>query len=683
MISSRSKSSEFQNYDVNDMYQTVLSKRDHSGFLNDIICRNSETLSTNLVDIQRIARQNSILTSLADDEMTIATIIPLKNIFDSFQDKVNYFYTLVNDPQLLQNVAFYVKGAYRKPKEFANAALQYFRQEPKEYNLFACVLFPSISGYFIAEEHLTFAYEFLNYLIQLGEIEFARPLIASFFSSSILFIETFWQNFMTKAAEIRNRPSLKQLYDILISTLSITIRYLSPFHTALSMDLLTSDPNCFCQVFFLKVLLQSFTTYASSNPLINTVKVSKTQILQLFNFICNNTDTKSFDMLANTFGQSVSSLCEPTSFVEYTVKGAIPYIFSPVETVLAVNIFKQMPTFEGSKIDVSRLQNYSRISSFKPGVIDVYFPLPPKLPVTAVLFCDDNITVGEPPKEISRQWLSLSKMAGNEGLDPLNVIMQIDNLDQFDTPKKLEIRKYASQMITDELKKYAVEAALSNLIQSEQLFETCLVRLTQKSRLIEISDSQNRFGSILNIAIAKKLTFLPADCPRNVLLPSLAILDVSNEEDQKLYDLLEQKEVFDRVARKITRKEQKYKNFVRNNEEKLENFARIMDSLDEKSLGERMWVIAEVVNSLSLICESDDWLMTLFFFVIARSNSTCFLHTYIGINAFKALQQVKFAQLPRRLQDAWAKLSKQVDILLKQKRLFTDEFIEKYSMFVK
>ena len=105
MISSRSKSSEFQNYDVNDMYQTVLSKRDHSGFLNDIICRNSETLSTNLVDIQRIARQNSILTSLADDEMTIATIIPLKNIFDSFQDKVNYFYTLVNDPQLLQNVA--------------------------------------------------------------------------------------------------------------------------------------------------------------------------------------------------------------------------------------------------------------------------------------------------------------------------------------------------------------------------------------------------------------------------------------------------------------------------------------------------------------------------------------------------------------------------------------------------
>ena len=665
------------------LYQNVLKKKEHALFLRETVQRNSnEKPQEKIIEIMNKARKVAILNSLSIDELSVTTSVPIKNVIASLNSKPTYFFSFLAEPLLGQNVSQYIKMIYKNPEQFADAFIEYFSTDSSQKTLFISLLFPAICGYFVGEEHLTFAYQVLNYLVQMGHYVFAKPLFLSFYMSSLLFIDTFWDHFFTEVDHLKNKPSMKDLYNIILDTLKSTVRYLSPLHTALSMDLLTTNIDLFIEVFFIKFLFNSFQIYANENPTLKNMKVGKTQILRIVNFFSNNVDSDAFDAVREAFMQGVSSLCEPSCIVDYTPKGAIPFVFSPLEAVLLIKIVKKMPASSGKSTDLNRIKNQQKLSSFMPCAVDAYFNTKKK-GFSAVLFCDKIIDTPEPSKETSRNWLHLKKRCAFADADASKMIYECKLKDPQDTNEDQEIKKYIAKISTPEFKIYAMKQTLNELTESEQLFETCLVRLSQKGHLNELIDSLNRYEVVVTRYVNKKYTSLPPECPREFFTCAEAIDGLQIKEDEKLVSLIEKKKLFDTIVHKLTLKDNSYKSFIKKYDQIITKHSYVLDKLDEKSLGERMWVICDVVDMITQVIKKEEWLLPTFFHVLDKSKATSFFHTYLSINQYKSLQPNNFVKLPERLQQTWRRLSQQIDKLFKHKMTFPEEFVQEVMLFIK
>jgi len=641
----------------------------------------SELTKQGLINLVAQSRNNFLKEILLDSKIELNSLISAKDIVSTLALKPESLLSIVGDPQFSQNASAYIKAAYRNHEAFATAIIQTFREDPSYSVLFARLVFPSICSYFLCDEQQYFAYQFLNFLIMLGEVEFAIPYLLSFYNSSILFLETFWDMFSKITAMNRNKPSLFELLNTITKALGFALPYFSPYQISISLDLINTNPERFLSVFFLDFLFSSFVSYTSNHPLINSSKVSKDQIHEVLLYISKSINNEFYDNLCSVFFSNASSKAAPPSFIEYTHNGVIPCILSPIEATLLFKVFKNMTTVVKKPYDLSRVPNSQKTKLFLPGIIEIFLPSNKPSVNHFVIFSDNKMDVPSVPKEYERELKSIMAECESSGVQFVSLIKNINKVVTTDSPKAQKLKNIIKKHLTKDFLKYSLICTFNEFIIKEQLFELFMIRQHQRNEINNMILRVSSFGEILSFSIVRSIPVLPNLGNNDYFGGIKALEKCSVDEDlNKLIPIISNSQ---NVTQSLEFPDnQEFSLFIQKHKKRVLSLIKYFNRMEEIGIGDRLFLIHHLLKAITASSPKTEWIFPMFVFLLTNSNSKVLIHTYATIKRHAYHKSNDISQISAEIWESWKFICLNIDKAIKSKDRFIGDLNTALEAFI-
>lgn len=637
---------------------------------------------TQLLKIQKVARDNCIFLSMLNEKEKLTDYVTLKEVFDSLTQNVQTLSGAIGDAQIYQRVTEIIKSLYINIGQFADAVRQYLTLFPKQSYFFTNIVFPAVSGHFISEESLVFGYEFINELMAITDISFVAPFIVIFYNSSFIFINVFWSKFIEDVEDMPHKPSLNELFKVVVRSLSISLKYFTPYHSSLTADLFSSNIETFSKIFFMDFLLSTYKYYAKNNPSLMTNMFTYEQLKSLFAFVRKNTNSDYFQVISKSILENLSSVVVPMSFVSFTGKGQKPLILSTLELSLILDIVPYMTLYRGKQFKI--FENKSQKSqTFMPCSFVIYFAVTVPPNPRNIIFKPRQEVTRVRHQEHNSIWSYVLNVIADEYIQPLHVLQYYNINEPTDNQVIKKAKAIIAEHICPELIWHAVRSTKQRINQVGEYFEAFLSKRTNVKLLDDYYSRVQLISDVYKISIAKKFYAMPPDCSRESFSEALALSKIRLNDDAPNYLLLLQdKDIFDHNIQKIRPKNSlQFRKYVEKNEKHILLFSKKLNLLDQMSLGERLWVIADVIESLMMLDIEKTWFVPLFILIFYKSKATCFFQTFIAISKVKTSYSSTYTAIYDKIQDNWREIVVPIEKMLFTWKEFPEQFVSEIKRF--
>ena len=651
-----------------------------------------EKMNVLLVGIEEVARRN-YLRSFAFDPWNplINDTIAISTIVSALQSQAKKSVSVICQPSFHQMISYAIKDLYFNPGEFVPYIYEYFKRNKSEFGVFVNLTFPALYGFFNVEELSIFALDLLNELMDLDDLEFLKYFAISFFSSSVVFTDVFWKQFfeMVNAHGQRLRPSIAQLYQYLVKCLKQTVKYMSPHHIQFALSYMTRYPEQFCECFFEGYLLSTFEVWMKYNPGVSSSKVKHEDMATLLKYIKSQIDGDIFQDIFRTFTKNSFALFETTSFASRVQTAVELILLSGYEEVLLSKLFLSVPLTAAKVVSWERLElkgaQAQALKSLDCFIIDIHMTSkslpqpPPSEEPEHILFNFQKQPLVNVTEEHKRMMETLSEHCSIYGLNPLQVIIQADQKLKTDTFFD-KLMKDKVKITTTEFKEYVLSHFYNENVSAEDVFEDFFLRLQTAQQLEDIKQHLVHYGEIVEQKLAEKLRGV-AD---GSVFPSYSLREelnacAENEQTEEFISLKRLQGQFQLALEDYSHDDPEYQDFTQRMKELLAPLHYSMSRLDELPIGEHLFIICNVFNSLDSLCQQQvDWVKALLWTVFARAKCLCLFTTLLKIFRFKNTHQNEVSRLSNETQYAWNQIHEFFFDLISS----SDKFDEKQRMAI-
>ena len=544
-----------------------------------------------LINLQFCSRRYFIRFFSFFSSFPLSQQLANENILDAFSPVPVAFLEILNDNEFFQKLKNGIIDIYEKPTEFAKATVSFLDKNRNKIPIFANIIVPSIFGFFLSEEQIANAFDFLNEVFNIAGYNFAKPFLLSFLAASFVFIDIFWENFY-KNIQGDFKPSLAQLNVILLKTLNESVSYLSSLHIQLLINVLCQNPRDFCDLFFDSFLLRTFEPFHFNS------RITFQNMSMLFHYI----QSKNMNEINECFSTQVFTNYELLSFGNTETI----LVLSPIEASILYHVLIEFNPDKYNESDLTSNPNLD-FNIYNPGCFEMNelaSTSTNKLTETA------NKQVKIDNKIIFNQIFIESER------------LQFDPLLLFNKNKKNNPKDTRTLRIFK--KKYKIYLDKSGKLEFLQYYNQILIEkeraiqdlLLQKNISHQLDDLAYR---IKNQAIRFDPQFCTKFDPTNpkveyyYLLYSLKL----NDADPKYTNAIKKyKNIFSkifldyslfnkqsRINNDISTISLTYSSFYSQIEKYLDDLKKIILYMDQMEFGSKLLAIDNVLQSLAIICQ--------------------------------------------------------------------------------
>lgn len=652
--------------DSGELYEVVtdLNRRIESLTSNSQI---DSTVSDEINQIQRISRNNYILNFTFDQKLPLTTFISLEKIFESIRAEPKTFTYVIPNTNVLSCLNAGVNYAYTNPHIFAQYLAEYFESNPLHVPLFAYITFPALFGFFISEEQLPIAYDVIDSVFRCGKFELGKHLLVSFLSSSYSFLDTFWRNFFQLINyDDFQKPSLAQLVKYLIDTLENTFTYFSPNHIALLMSLLTLDSIAFCECFFERFLLPSYSTWISYNPALCSSKITSYEIETLFSFLKDKTETDTMELIQMSLSKAAFSFCETISIFDHTKSNRVICLLSPIEMKILFNIFEIIPDLASKKPKLTSVKNWQVVfENFSPVSFEISINKNDQKTDEYLLL--SKVTPIQVPNENSEsesKWNFIVSICKHYNQDPVEIMMHLEHKPE-DTINTRKAKNKVQPVVNEKLRTYVLATKYNKFIDKQNVFEEYLCRLHIAEKLKHTKTTLKQYNQLLANKFMSYLSQESQGMFPELYARTKLIEEEFNIEYKKAMSFQYQ---FEALLESFSIEDSKLIEFISKKEKFLTAPVQTLSRFDEISLADRLLVITQVYSAIESMSPNPEWSMSLFVVLLKKTKIYSFFSLLISmIHIIKTNKEI-FDALPKVQKERWMKIQ----------NFFQAEFISKF-----
>lgn len=626
-----------------------------------------EKMNVLLIGIEEVARRNYLRTFAFDTSNPMVNdTIAIDTIVSALKCAAKKSVTVICQPSFHQMISYAIKDLYFKPGEFVPYIYDYFQRNKSEFGVFVNLTFPALYGFFNVQELSIFALDLLSELMDLDDLDFLKHFAISFFSSSVVFADVFWKQFfeMVNAHGQRNRPSIAQLYSYLVKNLKHTVKYMSPHHIQFALSYMTRYPEQFCECFFEGYLLSTFDIWMKCNPGVSSSKVKHEDMQTLLRYVTSEISGSVFQDISQAFTKNSFALFETTSFAPRVQPPVELILLSGYEEVLLSKLFLSVPLTAAKVVSWERLElkgaQAQALKSLDCFIIEIHMTSeslpqpPPSEEPEHILFNFEKKPLVNVTEEHKRMMDTIIEHCNIYGLNPLQVIIQADKKLKTDTFFD-KLMKDKVKITTKEFKEYVLSHFYNENVRAEDVFEDFFMRLQTAQQLEDIKQHLVHYGQIVEQHLAEKLRGVTDGSvfPKTSIKEELNALD-GTEGTEEFISLKPLRGAFQEALEDYSCDDPEYQDFTTRMRELLTPLHYSMSRLDELPIGDHLFIICDVFNSLDSLCQQQvEWVRALLWTVFARARCLCLFTSLLKIFRFKNTHESEVSRLSQETQYAW------------------------------
>ena len=581
-------------------------------------------------------------------------------------------------PMFIQILHTNILAIYSKPLEFAVAIDQWAREDMSNFPIFAYSTFPGVFAYFMCDKLLEIAANVVRHYFRISKtLVTSQMLLSSLFTAAAPFYETLWAQLSALFLPLPQRPRKKQLFRVLMKSLSLALCHLSPYHITAFKDFRqTFQDKEALDVLINSLIIQKFVTVSQSssdfiNDALNSAFISMLKLLsnvpnsregrELLDLFCNQSIftnkylnleseiwSRGFQLLASD--RDLNILCD---------------IFCTSSTIFPMEMERGPKGPPNGNGLLARIINV--VPKFCPGK-------PSESGFGRELFGDQPPTVNiEPDQESLRIWRNLEQLAREKGrCDWVDFIMN-SNAAQHENREQifgyLVLKKFHENFMTVENAIFYADA-LSHLKELSEVVKQSTHRLFHRfaaefiDREIRQSEDQvimSRVVSAVNMVCVVSENVDPdvfyevSCCAMDSIKAFLSESQGKSVRDQFRAILGRWTEtVWVAAQLKYTEKLK----FV------IDSVSGLMN-LPKVSTGKAIKIMMQFTMRLSMILgEGDDSWCEVFTFAMFCADVPEILVLFLFCHAFVFSNQRIVGQWPAKILNAWSKFSRGMQSVL-------------------
>ena len=423
-----------------------------------------------LLNFQHIFHQTNILKFYSFENVQPPEGISLIEFANKIRNGPFRFHSKIS-ASISQIFSQWILDFVKKPINFANALISYFKIQKQYFQLFSQVTFPSIMFHFVSYEFCESTNIFLLEILKNGSNEMIISFYNSYLNNNFLFLNSLWSQFELKCLIKNPIYHDGDYFSIFLECLELSSRNLNEFHIKSLKSFHEFNSILFQDFIINHFLINQYKLYFSlknknylNHPILKILKYCSNNLEIIFykkilNYFLN---PKYYSLLRNhleiidDLRTQIVFTCHEVFIIQDIVKNSPSTVSIPLLPNLQISN-KYLNNFETLFLEMSLGNNFEKKLNKN---------------ISSIMLKNSNEIEIQKNSNFQRNYLQIFSLAHNLSIHPLELFNNESSIENLKLQKKINL------LLNKDFYNYTLSKSINLLFDQSNLFSEFTQKLS-------------------------------------------------------------------------------------------------------------------------------------------------------------------------------------------------------------